>query len=380
VRVRVSCRAMSNLTRRSFVALGSAFAASRVLPAFDRAPWMPPKKLVWTDVVDWPIEGRAFEKRVAPYDRLPARAKGVVRKPVWDLSRHSAGMLVRFATNSAALHVRYRLTDAKVGMTHMPPTGVSGADLYGHDGKQWRWIDVTRPSKQDVARRFFANEPTDTIREFQIYLPLYNGVEKFEIGTVEGAELKALPARRSTRKPIVCYGTSIMHGACSSRPGMAWPSIVGRTLDREVMNFGFSGNGRMELEVGQYLAELDPAAYVIDCLPNMTPDQVAKRTQPLVRQLRKAHKFTPILLIEDRTFSNAWFYKARLAQHEQRRKALRGAFDALRLGGVADLHYLKGDLLLGSDGEGATDGSHPSDLGMMRQAEVVSGVLRPLLR
>tara|TARA_R110002072_G_scaffold243682_1_gene402796 strand:+ start:140418 stop:141533 length:1116 start_codon:yes stop_codon:yes gene_type:complete len=371
---------MSNLSRRSFFALGSAFAASRVLPAFDRAPWAAPKKLVWTDVVDWPIEGRAFANRVAPYDRLPARAKGVVRDRVWDLSRHSAGMLVRFATNSAELHVCYRLRNAALSMVHMPATGVSGADLYGHDGKQWRWIDVTRPAKQDVARRFFASEPTDTTRQFQIYLPLYNGVEKFEIGTTDGAELKALPARGSVRKPIACYGTSIMHGACASRPGMAWPSIVGRMLDREVINFGFSGNGRMELEVGQYLAELDPAVFVIDCLPNMSPDQVAKRTQPLVRQLRAARKDTPILLVEDRTFTNAWFYKSKLVEHEQRRKALRGAFDALQGDGVAGLHYLNGDLLLGRDGEGATDGSHPNDLGMMRQAEVVTGSLRPLLR
>ncbi len=371
---------MTNLTRRSFVALGSALAASSFLPGSDRALWTPPKKLVWTDVVDWPIEGRAFVKRVAPYDRLPARAKGVVREDVWELSRHSAGMLVRFATNSAALHVRYRLSSATLGMVHMPPTGVSGADLYGRDGKQWRWIDVTRPSKQDVAKRFFANQPSDKQREFQVYLPLYNGVDKFEIGTLDDAELMPLPARGSKRKPIVCYGTSIMHGACASRPGMAWTSIVGRMLDREVMNFGFSGNGRMELEVGQYLAELDASVYVVDCLPNMTPDQVAKRTQPLVRQLREARKKTPILLIEDRSFTNAWFHKARQTEHVQRRKALRDAFDALRKDGVKRLHYLAGDKLLGTDNEGATDGSHPNDLGMMRQAEAVTAALRPLLR
>jgi lysophospholipase L1-like esterase len=371
---------MSNLTRRSFVALGSAIAASRLLPGSEPALWMPPKKLIWTDVVDWPIEGRAFEKRLEPYGRLPARAKGVVRDAVWGLSRHSAGMLVRFATNSPELHVRYRLTNARLGMAHMPPTGVSGADLYGRDGKQWRWIDVTRPSKQDVAKRFFVNQPSSEKREFQIYLPLYNGVDKFEIGTLEGSALKPLPARGAKQKPIVCYGTSIMHGACSSRPGMAWPSIVGRALDREVMNFGFSGNGRMELEVGQYLAELDASVYVIDCLPNMTPEQVAKRTQPLIRQLRAARKHTPILLIEDRSFTNAWFHKARNADHVRRRKALRDAFDALRKDGVKSLHYLEGDNLLGTDSEGATDGSHPNDLGMMRQAEAVTVALRPLLR
>ena len=366
---------MPTVDRRTFLGGAVAGALLRGLPASRVKP-----KLVWTDVVDWPIEGRAFAKRLAPYDRLPARAKATVRKPVWDLSRHSAGMLVRFATNSAALHVRYRLTNGSLGMVHMPPTGVSGADLYCRDGKTWRWVGVTMPSKQDVTRRYFVNQPTDKTREFQIYLPLYNGVEKFEIGTLDDAELKPLATRGATRKPIVCYGTSIMHGACASRPGMAWTAIVGRALDREVMNFGFSGNGRMELEVGQYLAELDPAVYVIDCLPNMSPAQVKQRTQPLVRQLRAARKSTPIVLVEDRSFSNAWFEKERHAGHVQRRKALRDAFDALRQDGVRGLHYVAGNELLGTDNEGATDGSHPNDLGMMRQAEVVAGVLKPLLR
>ncbi|MEC9092749.1 MAG: SGNH/GDSL hydrolase family protein, partial [Planctomycetota bacterium] len=35
--------------------------------------------------------------------------------------------------------------------------------------------------------------------------------------------------------------------------------------------------------------------------------------------------------------------------------------------------------LLGTDGEGATDGSHPSDLGMVRYADAYEKVLRPLL-
>lgn len=369
---------MSELTRRSFLSLAAAGAATQtLLPAAARVAW--PREVAWTDVADWPIEGRAFADRKSPYDRLPARAEKVIRKRVWDLSRQSAGMIVRFATDSPDLHVRYRLTSGSLAMPHMPATGVSGADLYGHDGNGWRWIAVTRPVAQDVSARMFGRQPTKEPRQFQLYLPLYNGVEKLELGVAGGAKLQPLPRRSDKQKPIVCYGTSIMHGACSSRPGMAWPSIMGRALDREVMNFGFSGNGRMELEVGQFLAELDPAVFVVDCLPNMNPKQVAQRTQPLVRQLRKARPTTPILLVEDRTFTNAWFHKPRLAQHEQRRQSLRDAFKALQADGVKDLHLLAGDGLLGTDGEAATDGSHPSDLGMVRQADAVTKALRKFL-
>lgn len=369
---------MPNLSRRSFLSVVAAGAATHaLLPGASPLGW--PRELTWADVGDWPIEGRAFAQRAATYDRLPARAEKVVRKKVWELSRQSAGMILRFASDSPELHVRYRLTKAQLAMPHMPATGASGVDLYSHDGKGWRWVNVTKPVRQDVKARLFGGLAAKQPRLFQLYLPLYNGVEKLELGVAAGASLKPLPRRSDEQKPIVCYGTSIMHGACSSRPGMAWPSIMGRRLDREVMNFGFSGNGRMEVEVGQFLAELDPAVFVIDCLPNMNPKQVAQRTQPLVRQLRDARPETPILLVEDRTFSNAWFLKPRLALHEQRRKALRDALAALQSDGVKNLHLLAGDGLLGVDGEAATDGSHPSDLGMVRQADAVTKVLRKLL-
>ena len=53
-----------------------------------------------------------------------------------------------------------------------------------------------------------------------------------------------------------------------------------------MLNFGFSGSGRMEIEVGQYFAELDPAIYVIDCLGNMAAVPVKANCEALVHQLR----------------------------------------------------------------------------------------------
>ena len=362
---------MALLSRRSFLA-ATAICAWPTPLVWRRDP-------SWVDVADWPIEGRAFADRKAPYDRLPARAEGVVRKEVWELSRDSAGMVVRLQTTSPSLQVRYRLTNDRLAMAHMPATGVSGVDLYGHDGSRWRWLQVSRPTTQDVTAELFTGAIATAARSFLLYLPLYNGIEKLELGVAEGHDVTPLPRRPAERKPIVAYGTSILHGACASRPGMAWSAIVGRELDREVVNLGFSGNGRLEPEVGLFLAELDPAVFVIDCLPNVTPEQVAERTAPLVRQLRARQPTTPILLVEDRTFGNAWFHGKRLDLHQQRRQALRDALAALQKEGVPGLHLLGGAELLGGDDEGTTDGSHPNDLGMYRQAQCVIGALRPIL-
>jgi hypothetical protein len=215
------------------------------------------------------------------------------------------------------------------------------------------------------------------LKEFVGYLPLYNGVERLSIGVESGSEF--VPIGPDRRKPIVFYGTSICQGACASRPGIAYTAIVGRMLNQPVINLGFSGSGRMDSGVVDLLTELDPSIYVIDCLPNMDAALVKERTEPLVTKLRAARPTTPILLVEDRTFGQAPLVSSIREAHAERRGELASAFRRLQSAGVGRLHYLKGDRLLGLDSEGTTDGSHPNDLGMMRQAEVLRPVLARLL-
>jgi hypothetical protein len=47
--------------------------------------------------------------------------------------------------------------------------------------------------------------------------------------------------------------------------------------------------------------------------------------------------------------------------------------------GEKNLFYLPGDKLIGNDGEGTVDGSHPTDLGFMRQADAFAEALGPIL-
>ena len=372
--------------RRQFLGLSALGVATmignrRILAT----PTVEPKVddgVAWYDVRDWGVEGKGWSDTARYFDRLPARAEGIVRGAVWNLSRHSAGMAVHFETGASTIHVRYSLLSGNLAMPHMPATGVSGLDLYASDsdGRQ-RWLAVARPTAQQMQLKLAAD--IDPLagggrRSYTLYLPLYNGVESLEIGVAPDTDFLPVPPR--SEKPLVFYGTSIMHGACASRPGMSITGILGRRLDRPVINLGFSGNGTMDAEVGALLAELDPCAYVIDCLPNMQAGAVADRTEPLVRQLRAARPETPILLVEDRTYTYAPFRKSARDRHATSRAALRQAYDSLLSAGVGNLHYLEGEPLLGDDGEAATDGSHPSDLGMVRYADAYEPILRQILK
>lgn len=335
-------------------------------------------EITWHNVEDWGIEGKGWTDTKRYFDRLPGKAEGVVRDPVWNLSRHSAGMQVRFVTDSPVIHVRYEVLNENLAMPHMPATGVSGLDLYAQDAQGIdRWAAVVKPDAKQMEKEI-AKGIAPGSRRYTIYLPLYNGVESLEIGVPEGETFEPVAPR--TERPILFYGTSILHGACASRPGMAFPAILGRRLRRLTLNLGFSGNGRMEPEVGALLSEQDPCAFVIDCLPNMNADTVSERAVPLVRQIRAAHPHTPILLTEDRSFTNVIFQPSRKNHHDRSRAALRKGYLELLDAGVGNLFYLDGDHLLGLDGEAATDGSHPNDLGMVRYADAYEPVLRAMLK
>lgn len=343
--------------------------------------------LLWRDVEEATVEGRAFDERAAPFDRLPASAEGVVRDPVWRLSRDSAGMAARFVTDAKEIHARWTLIDDGLDMGHMPSTGVSGLDLYARDETgAWRWVMGRGPRARETTARI-VNGLDGERREYLLYMPLYNGVSSVEIGLPAEASFAAGPPRPADRAlPVVFYGTSITHGACASRPGMAHPSILGRRLDRPIVNLGFSGNGRMEPELAELVGSVDAAVYVIDCLPNMSAQMVSERAADFLRALRAKRPDTPVLLVEDRTFTNATFREGARRAHSERRAAFRAAYDEVRAAEAAaddapkaPMAYLEGDRLLGLDGDGAVDASHPNDLGFYRQADAFEPYLRELL-
>jgi hypothetical protein len=334
---------------------------------------------LWYNLKLLDVEGRGWTDTKSPYDRLPAKAEGVVRDPVWSLSHHSAGLCVRFVTDATTIHARWSLLSDKLALTHMPATGVSGLDLYVRHEGTWRWLNCGFPEKQTNQVQIASGIPAGT-REFLLYLPLYNGVKSVEIGLPPNARLeKADPWGPGGRKPILFYGTSITQGGCASRPGMVHTAILGRRLSYPVINLGFSGNGRMEPEMAKLLAELDPAVYVLDCLPNMGAAEVTERVEPFVAALRAAHPGPPILLVEDRSYSDSFLGTSKQERNASSRAALKAAYDRLTKAGTPGLTYLTGETLLGDDNEGTVDSSHPTDLGFVRQADAFERALRPLL-
>jgi hypothetical protein len=336
--------------------------------------------LQWHDARALVVEGKGWSDTKEFYDRLPARADGMVRAAVWGLSQDSAGLGVRFVTDATAISARWTLRRERLAMAHMPASGVSGVDLYVQDKGKWHWLGSGRPERFPREEKDLAKNMKPARREYLLYLPLYNGVEEVQVGVPRDAKLEPAPRRPEAQKPLVFYGTSIVQGGCASRPGMAYPAILGRRLDRAHINLGFSGNAWGEPEMAQLLAELDPAVYVLDPLPNMKEEWVVPRLERFVATLRAAHPRSPIVLVENIAYPDGDFVGPRGERYTRANARLRELYQQLARAGDKKLLYVPAAGLLGTDTEGTVDGTHPTDLGFMRMADVIEPALRRALK
>lgn len=328
------------------------------------------------------IQNQGFTDEIGgSYTRLPERAQPIIRDAVWNLSNNSAGLAIHFYSNTPQIKVRYTVSGAH-NMPHMPSTGVSGIDLYSINGDgAWNFC-FGGYSFGDTIQYTYDNLGKDKYHqrgfEYRIYLPLYNGVKWMEIGVPKDSELEFIPV--SPEKPIVLYGTSIAQGACASRPAMAWGNILQRSLGYPLVNQGFSGNGRLEKEVLQFIGELDARLYILDCMPNCTKleeTEVTARLIAAVKQLREKHN-APILLVEHSGYSNARTNSNQQKEVDQVNRASRKAWEQLRAEQVKDIYYLsQEELALPADAW--VDSVHPSDLGMQQQASAVEKKVRDIL-
>ena len=300
-----------------------------------------------------------------------------MRGAVWGLGEDSAGMSIRFVTDATAISARWTLRRERLAMPHMPASGVSGLDLYVKAGAKWQWLGGGRPGQVSDGREEAGREhETGPARVSALSAALQRSRGIGNRRSRSDAKLEPAPRRPDGLKPIVFYGTSIVQGGCASRPGMAYPAILGRRLGREQINLGFSGNAWSEPEVAQLLAELDPAVYVLDPLPNMKEEWVAPRLEQFVAILRAAHPTTPIVLVENVPIPTGILWGCGASVTQKANARLRELYHRLVRAGDKKLLYVPAEGLLGADTEGTVDGTHPTDLGFLRMADAIEPALR----
>ena len=325
----------------------------------------------WIDGKDIPLEGRAYADTKSFYDRLPAAAEERVTSGVWELSHHTSGMRYCFRTNSRRIIVKWDLLSPELDSSNLPRCGKSGFDLYRRrPGDVWKFRCALPPQRQKGNFCKFGWTPGD---ECMLNFPLYNGVTSVTIGIDEGSTIEPVVA---TSKPIVWYGVSTTQGASASRPGMSFPSIISRRLDVPYVNLGISGCGRMEMEMCDYVAQLEASVYVIDTPGNLTLKLMEERYEKFLRELHRRRPDTPIVLAEERVYSSEVALPTPMSAYLA---ALRDRL--LAEGGWKLLYVASKDMFPCEIDETAADspGGHPTDLGMIQLANAYQKAIEAAL-
>ena len=335
--------------------------------------------LHYVDARSLMLINQGFDNTALYYSRLPEDMKPVTRKGVWDLGLNSAGLAIRFSTDSRTIGFRWKLLNHFI-MHHMAGTGIRGIDLYRLDeNDHWQFVGTAIPNGKDTTKTQIAVSGMDgKDHDYMAYLPLYDGVTKVEVGVTKNASI-GMPHRevlvKGKDKPLLFYGTSITQGGCASRPGMVYTSIISRALQKECINLGFSGNARMDKSMAEIVSRVDAEQYIIDCLPNCTVEMLRDSAYFFLTYLAKRRPDAPIYMVENIWYSHAL---ANIAVHDllvEKNAYWHDLYLRLRKEGYDNFRYIPADGLTGPDGEGSVDGTHQTDLGFLRMAE---GFLRYL--
>lgn len=295
------------------------------------------------------------------------------------LAKQSAGIAVLFETNSTIIRAKWSLAK-EVYMHNMTPIAHSGLDLYCLKDGKWQFVGVARTGKGIQQDQLIIQRMDSTMKQFMLYLPLYNGVSEVQIGIQNHAVIQQ-PGKPAVNKAkrIVVYGSSVVQGASASRAGMAYPAILQRRTGYDVINLGFSGSAKMEPALAAYLATVKADCYVLDCIPNPSPEQIKERSYPFIKKLREQQPAIPIIIVETVFRQNGYFDQRIGRTVKSQNNEIRKTYERLQKEGYKNIYYIETGKLIGNDHEATIDGIHLTDLGFTRIADAILPVIKKAL-
>lgn len=319
-------------------------------------------KFISYEQAPFELNGFAWFHQEHKLCRLPHSLLPLVSEGLQKLSWHCSGGMIRFRTNSNSIALKAKLL-SQDDMSHMPRSGISGFDVYVGSGTEKHYIKTAMPQgKVDTVEAEFN---ACGMNEYTINFPLYNGVKELIIGFEPDAEIEA-PTRFKHQKPIVFYGSSITQGGCASRPGNSYTAHLGRWLDANIINLGFSGNAKGEKCVAETIATLSMTAFVLDYDHNASSVEDLQAThEQFFKAVREKNPELPVLILSKPDVP----YNSK----SLRTDIIRRTYDNAIGSGDKHVYFIDGNTLFGKQNRDActVDGCHPNDLGFMRIAETI---------
>ena len=333
--------------------------------------------IIYRNVRNSPFEiyGLYKPQRQEPFSRMSEEVAKQVNNGVARLNQYAAGGRVRFCTDSKYVAIK---TSQPVfsNMSHMALISSAGFDIYidNEEYSDSRYYDTFKPST-GMKDGFEAKIefPNRQKRYLTLNFPSYSAVADLEIGLEatafcgEGLKYKAI-------SPIVYYGSSITQGACSSRPGNAYPNIICRHTNIDFINLGFSGSALGEPIMAEYLSQLEMSLFVCDFDHNTScAKRLEEKALPFYLKFREKAPNVPYLMI-----SRPDYHNQRYDENILRRDAVYSAYKYAREHGDDKVFFLDGSSFFrDADSDMCTvDTTHPNDYGFYLMAKAIESEFR----
>lgn len=309
------------------------------------------------------------------FNRLPKEVAENINEGVAVFSKCTAGVRVRFSTDSPYIAIAAKIP-SDCEHVRIPLTCTSGFDMYEYKNGDYKYLKTFEPAATGCERvsgvyDFHSGGMHDVIINF----PVFNGVDELYIGIKDKSKLLH-GSEYKIKKPVVYYGSSITHGACASRPGTIYESILSRRFDSDFLNLGFSGSALGEETAAEYISKLDMSVFVLDYDHNAPNAEHLKNThERFFKTVRAKNPNLPIVILS-MPFTECVY------DSEERRKIIKATYENAVKNGDKNVWFIDtSEAVKELGGEnGTVDGCHPNDLGFWCIAEKIGEVCSEILK
>lgn len=299
-----------------------------------------------------------------PFRRVPADVAEKTSEKVVRIAPMGAGGRVRFKTDSDYIIVHAKLGYREMALL-MSQLSCQSFDMYFYEDGEQKFAGVFVPSQGDdkdyiECRLRFDGKMHDVIINF----PILSCVEELCVGLRLGSNIEA-PSQYKHKTPIVFYGSSIVHGVGAGRPGMAYPLIISRLFDTDVLNLGFGAAAKAEDAIIDYMKTLDMSVFVYDYDHNAPSQEYLRQTHYKgYRRIRDARPDLPIIMASKPD------YWASPESNEVRRRIIISTYERAKSEGDTLVHFVDGKNMYDADmrNEFTSDNCHPNDAGYVAMA------------
>ena len=316
------------------------------------------------------VHGMMYNEELKQYRRIPEEAAKNASPSVYAYNNHLAGGRFVFRSNTSTIAVKFKIPwDGVKVFTQMN----AGLDVYARENGKQTLLRTLKPTDIDEHRYISITREIGPKkdRELIVYLPGMSGISDITLGIDEDAYI-ASGTDYKYSKPVVFYGSSIVHGAQSYRPALAYPSMISRKYDLDFINLGYSGQAKGEESFAQYIKTIDMSAFVLDYDHNApTPEHLEATHEIFYKTVREANPDLPIIMI-----TRPQFHALPHREVVQRRDIIYATYENAKARGE-NVYFIDGGHFYDNFGgdDCTADDSHPNTLGFFAMAETIGKVL-----